>query len=81
MVGKLAAEYGCQQVLWLSGEDQKLTEVGAMNIFVYWKNENGGNLHLIKKMEKYLISKKPIENTQMILKVQWFVLDSKSMDR
>jgi branched-subunit amino acid aminotransferase/4-amino-4-deoxychorismate lyase len=42
MVAKLAADYGCQQVLWLSGRDHKLTEVGAMNIFVYWKNEQGG---------------------------------------
>ncbi|CAH2278503.1 branched-chain-amino-acid aminotransferase, cytosolic [Pelobates cultripes] len=36
-----AMDVGCQQVLWLYGEDQKLTEVGTMNIFIYWKNENG----------------------------------------
>ena len=42
LVGKRATELGCQQVLWLYGEDEKLTEVGTMNIFVYWINENGG---------------------------------------
>ncbi|CAD5215964.1 unnamed protein product [Bursaphelenchus okinawaensis] len=41
LVGKQAAELGCQQVLWLFDEDEKLTEVGTMNIFVYWINENG----------------------------------------
>ena len=44
MVGKLASEYGCQQCLWLCGPDQKLTEAGSMNIFVYWINEKGGNI-------------------------------------
>jgi len=31
-----------QQVLWLFGEDQQLTEVGTMNLFVHWTNEDGG---------------------------------------
>lgn len=42
LVGRRATEMGCQQVLWLFGEDEKLTEVGTMNIFVYWTNEQGG---------------------------------------
>lgn len=37
-----AAKVGCQQNLWLQGEDLALTEVGSMNIFVFWENENGG---------------------------------------
>ena len=37
-----AAKIGCQQNLWLQGEDLALTEVGSMNIFVFWENENGG---------------------------------------
>lgn len=36
-----AIDYGCQQVLWLYGEDQQITEVGTMNLFLYWINENG----------------------------------------
>nr|XP_056702282.1 branched-chain-amino-acid aminotransferase, cytosolic isoform X1 [Euleptes europaea] len=36
-----AMELGCQQVLWLYGEDHQITEVGTMNLFLHWKNENG----------------------------------------
>lgn len=32
---------GCQQVLWLYGDDHEVTEVGTMNVFVYWINEEG----------------------------------------
>ena len=31
----------CDQVLWLIGDDHKVTESGAMNFFLFWKNENG----------------------------------------
>ena len=51
MLGKIASEFGCQQVLWLSGEDQKLTEVGSMNIFLYWIIEEGGR----EKINNFLI--------------------------
>eukprot|EP01052_Picozoa_sp_SAG31_P026442 SAG31_NODE_2395_length_5790_cov_73.555614_3_plen_91_part_00 len=36
---KAAAE-GCAQVLWL-GEDDVVTEIGAMNCFIFWTNDNG----------------------------------------
>ncbi|XP_062851669.1 branched-chain-amino-acid aminotransferase, cytosolic isoform X2 [Trichomycterus rosablanca] len=36
-----AMDYGCQQVLWLYGDDHQITEVGTMNVFLYWMNENG----------------------------------------
>lgn len=36
-------KYNCQQVLWLYGEDEQMTEVGTMNIFMMWKNLKGGN--------------------------------------
>ncbi|XP_034502437.1 branched-chain-amino-acid aminotransferase, cytosolic isoform X2 [Ailuropoda melanoleuca] len=36
-----AADHGCQQVLWLYGEDDQITEVGTMNLFLYWINEDG----------------------------------------
>ncbi|XP_069346392.1 branched-chain-amino-acid aminotransferase, cytosolic isoform X6 [Eulemur rufifrons] len=36
-----AMDNGCQQVLWLYGEDHQLTEVGTMNLFLYWINEDG----------------------------------------
>lgn len=41
-VQKEAQKKGCEQVLWLYGPDHQLTEVGTMNIFVYWTHEDGG---------------------------------------
>ena len=41
-VQQVAASRGCQQVLWLYGDDLQMTEAGTMNFFVYWINENGG---------------------------------------
>ncbi|CAI4233259.1 unnamed protein product [Auanema sp. JU1783] len=36
-----ALKKGCHQVLWLSEEKQWVTEVGTMNVFMFWRNENG----------------------------------------
>uniref|UniRef100_A0A673WSV5 Branched-chain-amino-acid aminotransferase n=1 Tax=Salmo trutta TaxID=8032 RepID=A0A673WSV5_SALTR len=36
-----AIKQGCQQVLWLYGEQEEITEVGTMNLFIYWTNEGG----------------------------------------
>ncbi|XP_077049372.1 branched-chain-amino-acid aminotransferase, cytosolic-like [Agelaius phoeniceus] len=32
---------GCQQVLWLHGPERLLTEVGTMNLFVFWERPDG----------------------------------------
>ncbi|KAL3842633.1 hypothetical protein ACJMK2_020624 [Sinanodonta woodiana] len=40
-VSNYAAQKGCQQVLWLFGNDHQLTEVGTMNLFTFWVNEQG----------------------------------------
>ncbi|XP_076027056.1 branched-chain-amino-acid aminotransferase, mitochondrial isoform X2 [Genypterus blacodes] len=40
-VQKEAVKRGCQQVLWLYGEQEEITEVGTMNLFIYWTNEQG----------------------------------------
>lgn len=37
-----AAQKGRQQVLWLYGDDNQITEVGTMNIFMFYINEKGG---------------------------------------
>lgn len=42
MIQNEAVKQGCQQVLWLYGEEEEITEVGTMNLFIYWTNENGG---------------------------------------
>lgn len=36
-----AVKRGCAQVLWLFGPDHKATEVGSMNLFFYFINEQG----------------------------------------
>ncbi|XP_077474687.1 branched-chain-amino-acid aminotransferase, mitochondrial [Stigmatopora argus] len=36
-----ALQRGCQQVLWLYGDQEEITEVGTMNLFIYWTDENG----------------------------------------
>nr|5MPR_A Chain A, Branched-chain-amino-acid aminotransferase, mitochondrial [Homo sapiens] len=41
LVQQEALKRGCEQVLWLYGPDHQLTEVGTMNIFVYWTHEDG----------------------------------------
>jgi branched-chain amino acid aminotransferase len=33
------APAGYQQILWLFGPDHQVTEVGTMNCFIYWTNE------------------------------------------
>ena len=38
---KLAADKGYSQILWLFGEEQYITEVGSMNLFVFWENSAG----------------------------------------
>ncbi|XP_069919208.1 branched-chain-amino-acid aminotransferase, mitochondrial isoform X3 [Oryctolagus cuniculus] len=40
-VQREAQKRGCEQVLWLYGPDHQLTEVGTMNIFIYWTHEDG----------------------------------------
>uniref|UniRef100_A0A665TXC9 Branched-chain-amino-acid aminotransferase, mitochondrial n=1 Tax=Echeneis naucrates TaxID=173247 RepID=A0A665TXC9_ECHNA len=42
MVQHEALRRGCQQVLWLYGEDEEITEVGTMNLFIYMTNTDGG---------------------------------------
>ena len=37
-----AAKKGYDQVLWLLGDDAKVTEVGAMNVFVAVQRDDGG---------------------------------------
>ncbi|XP_062944798.1 branched-chain-amino-acid aminotransferase, mitochondrial isoform X2 [Cynocephalus volans] len=41
LVQEEAQKKGCEQVLWLYGPDHQLTEVGTMNIFIYWTHEDG----------------------------------------
>ncbi|XP_059382496.1 branched-chain-amino-acid aminotransferase, cytosolic-like isoform X2 [Carassius carassius] len=38
-VQSVAAKQECQQVLWLYGENEEITEVRTMNLFIYWTTE------------------------------------------
>ena len=42
-----AASQGYSQVLWLFGEDDEVTEVGAMNFFIYLINKETGRKELV----------------------------------
>jgi len=37
----MAQAKGCQQVLWLHGDERYITEVGTVNVFMCLKNEKG----------------------------------------
>ncbi|XP_072463536.1 branched-chain-amino-acid aminotransferase, mitochondrial isoform X6 [Notamacropus eugenii] len=40
-VQQAADQQGCEQVLWLYGPDHQLTEIGTMNIFIFWTDKDG----------------------------------------
>lgn len=42
-----AASRGFQQNLWLFGEEEYVTEVGTMNLFIAWKNKETGQKELV----------------------------------
>lgn len=39
---KKATQRGRNQVLWLYGPERQITEVGTMNVFILYRNDNGG---------------------------------------
>ncbi|KAG1727138.1 aminotransferase [Suillus lakei] len=44
---RIAAEKGYDQILWLFGDDRRITEAGAMNFFVVVKRDDGDGVDLI----------------------------------
>ena len=42
-----AKALGFDQILWLFGEDRQVTEAGASNFFIVWKNAETGQLELV----------------------------------
>uniref|UniRef100_A0A8C6TB38 Branched-chain-amino-acid aminotransferase n=1 Tax=Neogobius melanostomus TaxID=47308 RepID=A0A8C6TB38_9GOBI len=50
-----AVKRGCQQVLWLYGPEEEITEVGTMNLFIYWTKPNGEKELLTPPLEDGLI--------------------------
>lgn len=41
LVQGAAQREGCEQVLWLYGPDHLLTEIGTMNVFIFWSGPDG----------------------------------------
>lgn len=39
---RIAAKMGYEQILWLLGDDNKITEAGAMNFFIAVQRDDGG---------------------------------------
>ncbi|KAI3412183.1 branched-chain-amino-acid aminotransferase [Globodera pallida] len=71
LIGKQANELGCQQVLWLSGPDEKITEVGAMNIFVYWRNECGELELVTPPLNDGLILPGVVRDSVLLIAREW----------
>jgi len=44
---EMAEKSGCHQCLWLVGDDEEITEVGAMNLFILMRNKSTGRLELV----------------------------------
>ena len=53
-VNKMAQAQGCQQVLWLHGDQRHITEVGTMNLFICLKNKAGGNEEERERLSRYI---------------------------
>lgn len=50
-----AMKQNCQQVLWLYGDNHQITEVGTMNFFMFWVNEDGENELVTPPLDSGLI--------------------------
>ncbi|KAL6722581.1 hypothetical protein Aduo_017693 [Ancylostoma duodenale] len=70
-VGKEAAAKNCQQVLWLYGEQEEITEVGTMNIFVFWKNTEGEMELITPPLDKGVILPGVTRDSLLQLAREW----------
>ncbi|KAI8784033.1 branched-chain-amino-acid aminotransferase, cytosolic isoform X3, partial [Biomphalaria glabrata] len=68
---KALEKYGCQQVLWLFGDDHQMTEIGTMNLFIYWVNEQGEKELLTPSLESGLILPGITRKSVLELSRQW----------
>lgn len=61
-----ATEKGLQQVLWLFGENNEVTEIGTMNVFVVYINDNGGKKHFWMNLCYKIFLKSVIKRNDLI---------------
>ncbi|XP_059154408.1 branched-chain-amino-acid aminotransferase, cytosolic-like [Physella acuta] len=64
-------KHDCQQVLWLFGEDHQMTEVGTMNLFVFWVNEKGEEELITPPLETGMILPGVTRKSLLELSRQW----------
>ena len=64
--------HGCDQVLWLIGDDHRVTESGAMNFFVYWKNNQGENELITAPLDGTILEVKIFHNKHLFFKLGFF---------
>ncbi|XP_020280716.1 branched-chain-amino-acid aminotransferase, cytosolic isoform X2 [Pseudomyrmex gracilis] len=65
-----AIEKGLQQVLWLYGKDNKLTEIGTMNVFVVCKTDDG-EIELVTPPLNGLILPGVLRDSILTMARQW----------
>ncbi|XP_043523275.1 branched-chain-amino-acid aminotransferase, cytosolic isoform X1 [Frieseomelitta varia] len=70
-VQKEAIEKGLQQVLWLYGEDNEVTEVGTMNIFMFFINDDGEKELITPPLTSGLILPGVTRNSILALATEW----------
>ena len=70
-IQKEVEKMGFQQILWLHGSDHELTEVGAMNIFIYLINENNEKELITPSLESGMILPGVIRNSVLQLAEHW----------
>lgn len=64
-------KHNCQQVLWLYGDDHQMTEVGTMNLFVFWINEQGEKELITPPLESGLILPGVTRKSVLEITRQW----------
>ncbi|XP_076767214.1 branched chain amino acid transaminase [Xylocopa sonorina] len=70
-VQREAAEKGLQQVLWLYGEDNEVTEVGTMNVFMFYVNDDGEKELVTPPLSNGLILPGVTRNSILTLSKEW----------
>uniref|UniRef100_A0AC35UAK2 Branched-chain-amino-acid aminotransferase n=1 Tax=Rhabditophanes sp. KR3021 TaxID=114890 RepID=A0AC35UAK2_9BILA len=71
LIGKEAAAKNCQQVLWLYGKEEEVTEVGTMNLFMFWKNEQGEDELITPSLDKGIILPGVTRHSLLELAASW----------
>ncbi|CAL7945493.1 unnamed protein product [Xylocopa violacea] len=70
-VQREAVEKGLQQVLWLYGEDNEVTEVGTMNVFMFCVNDDGEKELVTPPLSNGLILPGVTRNSILTLSREW----------